>query len=179
LSKFSNDYPNFLNEIFPGLLPQLTLLNEWFSLFIEETTLVTIKTLDKSILTWTIVKYETKTHSIFSSHTNKTVNIKVKHATDIADLAKYKISFLPGFVHSLDGAFMRLLILEVFNLIKQKHPKSNGYIINHLHDSIQIHPNFLEYCYTAIFNLYSSKIFLNIANDLFFDYALKNIPEDK
>ena len=70
---------------------------------------------------------------------------------------------------------MRLLRVDTFNLIKQKYPKSISYII-HLHDSIQIHPNFLEYCYTAIFNLYSSKFFLNITNDLFFDYAIKNIP---
>jgi hypothetical protein len=74
---------------------------------------------------------------------------------------------------------MRLLIVDTFNLIKQKYLKNRGYIINHLHDSIQIHPNFLEYCYTAIFNLYSSKLFLNITNDLLFDYAIKNIPEDK
>jgi len=60
--------------------------------------------------------------------------------------------FLPNLIHSIDGSIMRLISQEMIE---------KGYIINHLHDSIQTHPNYLDDVYESISKIYKSNVFKN------------------
>ena len=53
----------------------------------------------------------------------------------------------PSIIHSMDGAIMRLIITSVYR--KEK------YIINHLHDSIQFHPNHYQSVLKSIVQVYT------------------------
>jgi hypothetical protein len=67
---------------------------------------------------------------------------------------KKESAFKPGFIHSLDGAVIRMLIHKIY--IK------NNYIINHLHDSIQLHPNYVDSLYQEIYILYNEIIKIDV-----------------
>lgn len=54
--------------------------------------------------------------------------------------------FRPGFVHCLDGSIIRLLIYHMY--------KKHNYHINHVHDSIQCHPNEIDNVYCEIDLIY-------------------------
>jgi hypothetical protein len=90
-------------------------------------------------------------------HKNTLLKYRKSHANI---LKRKKSAFRPGFVHCLDGAVIRLLI----NAMKEKH----NYDINHLHDSIQIHPNYVGKLYEEI-----SIIYNDLASDNLVDYFTK------
>jgi hypothetical protein len=56
--------------------------------------------------------------------------------------------------------------------------KKGGYIINHLNDSIQAHPNNIRVVYDCIREIYLSNLFINCLNELVFTNLRSNlIPE--
>ena len=58
------------------------------------------------------------------------------------------LGLLANLIHSVDAAIMWKLIVSIFE-------KSNKMcIINHVHDSIQVHPNYLETVYECIKGIY-------------------------
>jgi hypothetical protein len=69
---------------------------------------------------------------------------------------KMKNSFLPNLIHSIDGSVMRLIAKKVMD---------KGYIINHLHDSIQAHPNKIEIVHNSIKLVYTSGVFDNFLDE--------------
>ena len=65
--------------------------------------------------------------------TDKRVPYSIKKSNNYKiDKHKMLSSFLPSYIHSIDGSIMRLIIIK----IKEK----TGYVISHLHDSIQFSP---------------------------------------
>lgn len=70
------------------------------------------------------------------------------------DIIKIITGFIPSFIHFIDGGIMRMIILEVY--------KSDRYIINHLHDSIQFHPNYFKSIINSIENTYTNPILTSI-----------------
>lgn len=77
-------------------------------------------------------------------------------------------AFRPGLVHSLDAAVVRLLINSMF--------EKYGYDINHLHDSIQCHPNFVDSLYQEIKLVYGAIAKVNIS-ELFTRQAENSLSE--
>ena len=75
-------------------------------------------------------------------------------------MKRKRSAFRPGFVHCIDGAVIRILI----NAMKEKH----DYDINHLHDSIQVHPNFIGKLYEEIYIVYK-----DLASDDLIDYFVQ------
>jgi DNA-directed RNA polymerase len=75
-------------------------------------------------------------------------------------------SFLPSFIHSLDGALMRIIIEKLY--IKSK------YIITHLHDSMRFHPNEYDNLIECIIDTYTELNF-DILNKLIFDKMKENL----
>ena len=69
-------------------------------------------------------------------------------------------SFLASYIHSMDGALMRLIIIDVYDSIE--------YVISHLHDSVQIHPNYYDDVIKSIINVYTTNdLEESIFNNLF------------
>lgn len=80
--------------------------------------------------------------------------------------------FLASFIHPIDGAILRLIIEKVNENI--------GYVISHLHDSIQLHPNYYNDMLEAIVSVYSSDLLSDILERKVFSLLkLKLLEEDR
>jgi DNA-directed RNA polymerase len=81
-------------------------------------------------------------------------------------VGRHRRSFRPNLVHSIDGALMRLFILE--------HYKRTGHRINHLHDCVLVHPNDVDDIYDVIRDVYCSPAMKTLAKDLVFSRFKQN-----
>lgn len=77
--------------------------------------------------------------------------------------------FRPGLVHSIDGAVIRILILKMY--------EKYDYHINHVHDSIQSHPNYIDFLYQEIDELYNKDINGKDLFDLFLSPSMELLSE--
>jgi DNA-directed RNA polymerase len=77
---------------------------------------------------------------------------------------------LPNIIHSIDAAIMRIVT-------KRLHERT-GYTINYLHDCVLLHPNHVDIYYEIITELFTSKDFLNMADNLFFDAIKTDLDID-
>jgi hypothetical protein len=159
----AKQYTNFIDEAIPNLSNQKKLLNSLIREFLNLSKEgITIKTLDGSVLYWRILKKimkkstkgrteegSTKKYYSLFSKTNK--SYYSSNYEDQTSINKMIASFLASYTHSVDGALMRLVILEVYD--------RTDYIISHLHDSIQFHPNHYDNIMESILDVYT-------ANDL-------------
>ena len=75
--------------------------------------------------------------------------------TNLKDMA---MSYIPGLVHSVDAATIRLIIYYVF--------KDCHYTIVTCHDSVQYHPNYECSLQEAIRLVYNKHLNVNIVEDL-------------
>lgn len=57
--------------------------------------------------------------------------------------------FLPGLAHFLDAYIIRAFTLAFY--------KRTGYIVPSVHDSVQLHPNFLVVAYEVLYDLYVNR----------------------
>lgn len=67
---------------------------------------------------------------------------------------------------------MRLIIEDVYKLC-------NGYIISHLHDSIQYHPNQFDNVMESIINVYTSDRLKNVIDKTLFKHLEAGLSADK
>jgi hypothetical protein len=78
------------------------------------------------------------------------------YVTNGINVEKVRLSFIPNLIHSIDGYILREVVRGVFF--------ECNYIINHVHDSFSIHPNFLTILNNIIYKIYqSSNSWLKIA----------------
>jgi hypothetical protein len=172
LHTFSYKYEDFLNEIFPKLTKQRNKLNEIVKIIIKDTNFVLLKTLDGSVIKWKILKKVDKIDKFKDPYDDKNfISFRKKQLLfDKIDNRKMITSFIPGFIHSIDGAVMRMLISEM---------SKNNYIINHVHDSIMLHPNYLNKLYEIIKNIYLDKeITNNLVENMFIKPNIELLNED-
>jgi hypothetical protein len=134
----------------------------------KEIDAIKIKLLKIDRSKWTDLGPEEKTKLL-----SKQALLKKSHVTLMRaqhSLRKRKESaFRPGLVHSLDAAVIRLLI----NFMFDKH----CYNINHLHDSIQCHPNYVDVLYEEIVEIYKHISTVNISA-LFTDQAERELSQE-
>lgn len=173
-SKISKEYQSFLNSVFNNLNNQIDKLNNIVKFIIKENKCINIKTIDGCILNWVIYKKNTISSSkkkFFSHVSNKMISFHVNtYNVENIDNGKMINGFLPNLIHSIDGSVMRIISKEIIK---------KGYIINHLHDSIQTHPNNLNMVYAAIKEVYSSGTFNNFLDDNVFNVMRSSLLKEK
>ena len=84
---------------------------------------------------------------------------------------KILVGVLPSFIHSIDAALMRLIIIDVFN--------SSKYIINHLHDSIQYNPKYYNNVMKSINNVYCNSDIQNSLENNFLIHLRQRLFKEK
>jgi hypothetical protein len=89
----------------------------------------------------------------------------------VADVDGARRRFLSFLVHSIDAAVMRRFIR-----IMSEEPYS--YTINHLHDCVIIHPNYVDDFYNVVKEVYSSEEIYNIMDTLVFEPFLQSISTE-
>lgn len=170
-------YPEFIDSTFQNFSLKKSKLNDIVRFSLKQNNPINITTIDGSLLTWYIFK-EGKAKLKKGDHkklekkvsSDEQVNLKKKYSSPLSgnpvnydakkmlvdkkDKRKMLSGFLPSYIHSIDGAIMRLILLNIYD--KEK------YIITHLHDSIQFHPNYYDSVINSITEVYCSKKLDNI-----------------
>lgn len=108
----------------------------------------------------------------------------IKNSVKLLQARKKRV-FRPGFVHCLDASIIRILILKMFQNYKCE--------INHVHDSIQVHPNFVSLLFNEIKHVYTdlnkkdlfdlfykpSAALLSMKNQKKFDITVKKFKQKR
>lgn len=171
LSKFSVEYPNFMEYVFPKLTRQLDLLNESLSIIIDQGLPVRIKTLDNCLISWDFDHIQEINKNYFNpvsgSHDQYKLRMKIEANTNSqkSRKSKHKLSFRPNFIHSLDAAIMRMFLYRFY--------KQTGKKLNHLHDCVMLHPNDVDIFYSIVTDIYCDPFMKTLAQDLVFS-CMKN-----
>jgi hypothetical protein len=146
LYKLAGGFPEFLNVVFPQLTEQIELINGCIDFYIEKRKEIEIKTPDGCIVTWSCYLKKDKFSKFKNPYTGLPVGFRIGQEEAELNVKKTKTTFLPGLIHAVDGSVMRKIILDTY----RKHK----YVVNHLHDSIQISPNYVEELFLTINEIY-------------------------
>jgi hypothetical protein len=159
LISISKNYPNFMDEIFPGLNSQIQILNKIIKLVALNNERVCTKTIDGELICWQHFKQKGEVRKKFNlrdmtakqyfTHSNVTDrNGKFK-----SDAQKHQTRFLAYLVHSIDANLMRKFMLKM--------NAEHNYSIEQLFDCILLHPNQVGNLYRVIAESYQSIDFCN------------------
>ena len=185
----SKSYPDFIDKIFNNLSIKKNRLNNIIKFYLESSgDCITIDTLDGSKISWSIFytknitkkkKYKSMTCNGYKSYSERVID------TERSDVKKVIRGLIPSLIHSMDGSIIRLIINRVYD--------EHKYIINHLHDSIQFHPNnykivldSISYVYinTELYNALDKCLLDNLRNNLLtedrkiFDELVETLKND-
>jgi hypothetical protein len=82
-------------------------------------------------------------------------------------------SFLPGLIHSVDAAIMRIIINKLYE-------KTSGKcLIQHVHDAILIHPNYVNIFYQIVEIIYNEeKVLDDILKKSFLNVNIPTMREE-
>lgn len=168
-------YPDFINDVFPSLDVKKKLFNDIVKYYLNKANdFIEIETLDGSLVSWYLFKInETKNSKIkvVNPITNENRSIHYTYYNnDKVNTRKIIDGMIPSLIHSIDGAIMRIIIIDI-------HSKNN-YVINHLHDSIQFHPNEYDNVISSIKNVYCSEKLRNILRTKFLDRIQNKLLEE-
>lgn len=157
-------YPDFINDVFPSLNAKKVLFNDIVRYYLKKSNeSIEIETLDESLISWYIYKIDdskNKKLKVVNPITNETKSVHyVYYLKDKLNTRKTIDGLIPSLIHSIDGAIMRMIIIDVYS--------KNKYIINHLHDSIQFHPNHYIDVISSIKKVYCSEKLHNILKTRF------------
>jgi hypothetical protein len=121
-----------------------------------------------------LAKKDLKVKKYKSPITGKNISYRPKNLyLHKRDTRKILSGFLASYIHSIDGAIMRLILKGVYK------SSGNGYIISHLHDSIQYHPNQYYNVMESVRNVYSSDRLKNVIDKTLFENLEAGLPADK
>jgi hypothetical protein len=182
IKEFSVKYEQFINTTFPGVSRKLAIIYQAADLMVVESGNTSIRTLEGEIITWSFYKHRSTKRTTFNpvDHSTKTYSVRVfeEEAQDesvvrkeqnrfVSDRITHKRKLLSYLIHSIDAAVMR-------HFIKVMYEKHNCYI-NHLHDCVILHPNYVDAFYHEVDLLYREKRMFSMASDLIFDQVKSNV----
>jgi hypothetical protein len=163
LTEFAVKYNDFIEQIFPRTLKKLSLLQEAVELMCNECNSTSIRTLEGEVITWSFYKKRTAIRHRFDPilKESSSYSTVMLGSPKILDYRAHKTKFLSYLIHSIDAAVLRFYI--------RKFEEKYHYNINHLHDCIILHPNYVESFYDLVKELYSSDELYYMSETLVFD----------
>jgi hypothetical protein len=167
LNYFSVHYEQFLETVFPKLVQQRNALNSILKRGLQGGAGVKIKTLDGCVLEWEYYQSTSVKRSYYNPLTRSHHSYRV-HKVQMCpknkpktDLQQHLTGFMPHLIHSIDAAVMRHIINRMYERC--------GYSINHLHDCVLMHPNYVDDFYEVVRELYCSNNWNHLAGTLFLE----------
>lgn len=171
----SSNYPSFINSIFPNVYKKKELINNIIRFYLEKSDKnIELETIDGCFISWSIFNKNNFINAkikYLDPITNQHLSVahKVYNSDDIK-IQKIILGLLPNLIHSIDGAIMRLIINDVYN--------ETDYIINHLHDSIQLNPKHYNSVIKSIEKIYTSDKLNDVLNKYMFKKLENNLLEE-
>lgn len=175
LIEFAFKYDSFIEYVYPGITEQIKNLLELVKFVVNETGETCINNLNGEKLRWRRFKHKSITRKGFNPVTKEQLSYRVETLTtvggkEILDVNDHKRKFLAYLIHSIDAAVMHYFILRMY----EKHK----YTINHLHDCVLIHPNYVNDFYEIVEELYSSDKLYNIIETSVFEPAEHSLSKE-
>lgn len=180
LQEFASVYTDFIDYMFKDMNKQLEVLKRIVKFVANETSKISIRTLEGEVIEWRFYKYTSKKRKVYDPLTlvpkNYSINILEKEKTKSGsysmktDLSTHTRKFLSFFIHSIDAAIMRHFISQMY----EKH----DYRVNHLHDCVILHPNYVDNFYSIVEETYSSGKLNSLTEDLMFVPFRNSISSD-
>ena len=189
LNEFAKKYDHFIHFVFPKTKKQIDLLLATIDIAVKELGYFPFKNLQGETFEWSFYDYKTTTRSAYNplSHkatlakTHKTYNfyeVKFESFTNSVgeienrlkrDHRTCKRKALSYMIHCIDASLIHRFIYRMHELHK--------YSINHLHDCVLVHPNYVDAMYDVIEETYKSDELYFMANHLFFDHIANHVSE--
>lgn len=181
LEAFAIQFNIFLDELFPHIIIKKNLLIEVLEIRekanLENVDTVNIRTCDGCYLSWDVDPTTLINRGFYNPVTRNskgTVKISIIDKLSVKAQTKrrrdLKQSLIPNIIHSIDGTIMRIIITKMF--------LKTNYRINHLHDCVLIHPNYVNEFYNVITEIYSSDIFVDLANKVYFEPMKEGLADN-
>jgi len=162
LKEFSKKYELFIEYVFPNSTKKLKILNEAMLFVARESSKTTISTLEGDIINWTFHNVTRIPSSRFDPVIKKHISYHINIENDKSvDYKAHKVKFLSYLIHSIDAAVLRFFIREMY--------VRYNYRINHVHDCIILHPNYVEQFYGLVNELYKTNEMYHMVETLVFN----------
>jgi len=163
LQEFALKYELFIETIFPNTIKKLQLLKEAVELVATESNSTSINTLEGEVISWSFFYKKSIVRNKFDPITRTSSSYKTYmfDGTNKIDIKAHKHKFLSYLIHSIDAAVIRYFI--------RNFAEKYNYKINHLHDCILLHPNYVDNFYDLVTELYKSENLYYMSENLVFD----------
>lgn len=185
LVEFAVKFEEFFEFVFPGTKKQIKRIHQAVSLVSRELGYLPFYNLQMETFEWTFFKsfkvfrnsihpitlesipYNTRktqwgsySHQTLLAEVDKNKEIEEKEYKILKDYSMFKRKSLSYLIHCLDASLIHRFIL----VMRENH----NYTINHLHDCVMLHPNYVDCFFDEVYKLYSSDELYNISHNLFF-----------
>lgn len=175
LVSFANKYVDFIEYTFPGVTKQIVTLLKIVDIVVGETGEMSIINLNGEKLRWRRFRHKSITRKCFNPVTKKSLSYRVEttvieSGNEKDDIQDHKTKFLSYLIHSLDAAVMHRFVTTMYD--------QDDYIINHLHDCVFVHPNYVDTFYDKVDTLFKSRELYDIIINSVFDQAKQKLSED-
>jgi hypothetical protein len=140
-------------------------------LVLNECNFTPIGTIEGDIITWSIYKSKKIVRAKFDpvSRSTSTYRLYTYESKRTPDVRTHRRNFLSYLIHSIDAAVIRFYI--------RKMKEDHKYIINHLHDCVIIHPNYVDDFYKLVEILYKSDDLYYMSEKLIFDQMRSSLSQ--
>ncbi len=174
LLEFAQKYDQFIEFVFPGINKQIKTLLKLVKLVVKETGDMTLRNMNGEILRWRRFKHISLVRSGFHPISKMVQKYRVETTEligekEVDDIQDHQRKFLSYFIHSIDAAVMHYFIVEM--------RKNENYTINHLHDCVLLHPNYVDPFYKIVGDLYKSPKLYNIVFYSLFDHIKHHVSD--
>jgi hypothetical protein len=195
LNEFAISYPDFIEFSFPGTKRQIELIYKAVLITAREIGHLPFRNLQGETFQWTFFKFKKTSRSSFDpisqkakpynsykyyetmldegggwAHGDGLTESDKKERRLVKDLTTFRRKALSYFIHCIDASLIHRYILT----IRKKH----GYTINHLHDCVLLHPNYVDNFFDVAQDIYSSGELYYMTDTLFFDHIAGNVSAD-
>ena len=135
---------------------------------------MTLRNMNGEILRWRSFKHISLVRSGFHPISKMVQKYRVETTEligekEVDDIQDHQRKFLSYFIHSIDAAVMHYFIVEM--------RKNENYTINHLHDCVLLHPNYVDPFYKIVGDLYKSPKLYNIVFYSLFDHIKHHVSD--
>ena len=190
LKEFAVSYGDFINHVFPGTMKQLQVIYKVVGMVGDDLGYLPFKNLQGETFLWTFYKHKKTSRSSYDPISSKVKPYnsykfhEVQFAVDsqleseeggfnkrlVRDSTTFRRKCLSYFIHCIDASMMHRFIHDM----RDKH----GYTINHLHDCVMLHPNFVGHFFDEVRVIYSTEELYDVSDDLLFNHISNLVSTD-
>lgn len=174
LKKFALMYSDFVDTVFPNATKKLNILKEVMDIMVKDSSQHEIKTPTGEFIRWVFFLNRSTIRKYYDVGTNSTRSYRLSIVGEDKriDMPGMRTKLLSYFIHSIDSAVLRSLIVRMKN--------DYGISVNHLHDCVLVHPNDVDKLFEAIDKVYKELNLYHVTENMLFSVVQSSVsPESE